>query len=554
MQPPLTKRFAGRVMALALFLSPPPSRDWAAGMAAELDYVDGSFKTMAWSMGCLGIALKQFCVAILCAHAMAVETEDTVSKFAKISAVGLVVGSCLFLFAPTFQQGVKLTAAAWNQSDSSCVAKMSALGHKAEAAHDAQTLAALALQMRYRSREAQTERDKFADEAVEWDPNLTWVYSYMLTDSGAAPDHRDPNDMRWLARLEAWAPENAAVDALEASYDQPHGVRGLDAQADRALLAGSPGWLSAMSKAFSATDYDSYLSQARTLERDVLRRDGLIDPGNVLWLRFGFGIVNAYDFDLYAKDFLLPAGAGFEAGRDFQHAEDNYRKAARLSALIALHGTTAGETLAASNLQLAVDPKLEALYERNGNSAAAQFVAYQLASAEHAKSRLLAAARQRNWNSSVQIFDAYVLQASLLAMIVSLLMIASCGAYFGVRRLRSRKAPRRTTAFSRIGGFGAGLLFVSAITMYFGFAPYAEAVQRFLASANPADPPEYLLRFWGLHAVPTVVLGWFFSPVSGMAVDFWYGVIAAGMGIVAWILYRYLARRLHRATPMSPAV
>lgn len=542
------KTAARRLMAFAVLISPAESGEWSAAMSAELEHIEGPFDALSWAAGCLGTALKQFCISFFSSVISAIETEGAMSKFAKISAVTLALGSILFLFAPTFQQGLKLTSASWHRSDSAWLAKMEDLGHKAEASHDAQTLAFVALQMRYSwPPDAQSERDKFADEAVQWDQDLTWIYTYMLPGQ-IGPEHHDPNDSRWLARLEAWAPDNAAVYALEAWPYRPD-VRGLDPQADRALLSASPRWRSAMTKAFSATNYDSYLSASRELERDVARRDGVMELGNALVTLFG--AVNTYDFDLYTKDFLLPAAADFEAKGDLKHAEENYAKVARLSALMQLHSASDSERFAASELQLDVDPKLEALYEKSGNSAAAQLVAYQLASAQQTKSRQLAKLLGEDWSSSRQLLDASVVQLSLLAMVLSLLMIASCGVYYGVRRLRSAKSPRRTTGFSRAGVFGAMLLFVSAITMYFGFAPYAAAFQRYLATPSPVDVPEYLLRFWGLRELPWDVINWFLG--HPFRVYFWYTVIAVGGAIVVWILYRWLVRTFRHPAPVQPS-
>lgn len=273
----LCRRAARALVAAAVWISPANMREWAAAMAAESEYVEGSFGALAWAAGCFGTAVRQLCISIL------------------------------------------------------------------------------------------------SPEAVQWDQNLTWVYSYMLA-AQIGPEHHDPNDARWLASLQAWAPDNAAVDAIEASYYRPHGVRGLNPQADRALLAASPRWLSAMKKAFSATNYDSYLSASRELERHAAGRNGVMELGNapvMLW-----GAVNSYVFEEYAKNFLLPAGADFEAKGDFKHAEESYARVSHLSALIQFHSASDSEMLAASELQLAVDPKLEALYEKSGNSAAAQFVAY----------------------------------------------------------------------------------------------------------------------------------------------------------------------------------
>lgn len=138
-------------------------------------------------------------------------------------------------------------------------------------------------------------------------------------------------------------------------------------------------------------------------------------------------------------------------------------------------------------------------------------------------------------------------------MILSLLMIAICAVYFVVRRLRSGRTTGLKSIFSTSAVFGAILLFVSAISMYFGFAPYTEAFRRFLATPNPADVPEYLLRFWGLQTLPANVIYWFQGPYSPARLYFWYAVIAVGAAIIAWILCRHLRRTFRHSAPMQPA-
>ena len=245
------KNAARRLIALALLISPSESREWAAAMSAELEHVEGSFNALSWAAGCLGTALKQLCLSLFSSRKHASDSSDreffagaaevTMTKTAKISLLVLAVASLLFLLAPTFRQALKLTAASWHRSDSAWIAQMQKLGAEAEAKHDARALAFVAMQLNddWESANGRTQRDKFADEAVQWNADLTWIY-YPILSRDRAPYDRDSSDARWMARLEAWDPNNAAVYAREASFYWPRGVTGLNPQSDRTLLARQP--------------------------------------------------------------------------------------------------------------------------------------------------------------------------------------------------------------------------------------------------------------------------------------------------------------------------
>lgn len=550
MQPTLTRKLARRLIALALFISPADSREWTAAMAAELDYVDGSFNTLSWSIGCLGTALKELCISILSQGAFGTETEVSMSKTAKMSAVALIVSSALFLFAPTFRQGVELTASSWHRSDAAWLSRMQKLGAEAEAKHDAQALAFVAMQINddWESTKFRVQRDKFADEAVQWNADLTWIY-YPILSRDRRPYPPDANDPRWLARLEAWDPDNAAAYAREASFYWPRGVTGLYPQLDRALLASSPHWLSAMGRAFSASQYDSYIPRKTALDLEVSQRYGVNDPARMLLGIAFYPVYEGSNFELYAKDFLLREGADFEAKGDLARAEQSYSRIAHLGELIRLRDDTDIENMIGIQLQLMAAPKLQNIFEKNGNASAAKLVAYQEALAQQTKTDFL---RKLSWTRDAEFrtFDAWPVQLSLLLMAISLALILCSVGYFAVW-VGLRKIAKRSAGFSRLALVGTVLLFASAVAMYFSFAPYAAAFQSYLASRNPGYAFAELSRFRFLQELPSEILDWFWS--DAFKIDFWYAIIALGAGIVVWILWRRISRTFRHSAPFQSA-
>lgn len=569
MQPTLAKKLARRLMALALLISPPNSRAWIRAMAAELDYVDGSSKALSWSIGCFGAALKQLCVSVLSPGSFGSETEGSMSKFAKISAIVLIAASAFFLFAPTFRQGIKLTISSWRlSSDDAWLSEMRKLGAEAEARHDARALAFVAMQLNSGwesdSRIAAKDhslRDKFADEAVQWNAGLTWVYTSMLSRDQYPgwPDARDPsdirwparlpNDARWIASLEAWDPNNAVVYAGEASFYRPRGISEFP-QSDRALLARSPRWLNTMEKAFSATNYDSYVTRKALLDSDVARRYGLNDPSRAL-LGVGFYRFNgSFNFELYARDVLLQSGEDFEANGDLARAEQSYWKIAHLAGLMQLRDDSYHDRMGGIELQLMAGPKLQETFEKTGNASAASLVAYQTEIAQKSKADFLSTHRWANVQSEFRPVEAWTVQLSLLGIATALTLILFPAGYFAVQAGLGRKAAR-SPFLSKLGLAGTVLLLASAIAMYFSFAPYAAALQSYLAGPNPENAFADLARFQVLQTLPAGALDWFLSAPS--KVFFWYTVIALGGVIIVWILYRQISRTLRRSAPVQPA-
>lgn len=347
----LCRRAARVLIAAAVWISPANMREWAAAMAAESEYVDGSFGALGWAAGCFATALKQLCISIVSPGALVTETEGNMGKFAKISAAVLIAASALFLFAPTFRQGVKLTASSWRPSDAAWFTKMRALGAKAEKRSDAQVLAFVALQFNedWESNMASASanralRDKYADEAVRRQPQLTWIY-YSLLNRDCVRGQADPKDADWLARLQQWDPNNAVVYVADASYYRPEHALGWNAEQDRALLAASPRWQASMAKAFDATNYDSYISRKMNLDRKASQQERLDDPNRLLFGTLGYRLVDFTNLNLYSKYFLMSAAETAEAKGDLRQAEEDYGKVARLGGRIELHGDTDIETL-----------------------------------------------------------------------------------------------------------------------------------------------------------------------------------------------------------------
>ena len=261
-----------------------------------------------------------------------------------------------------------------------------------------------------------------------------------------------------------------------------------------------------------------------------------------------YPVYEGSNFELYAKDFLLRQGADFEAKGDLARAEQSYWKVAHLGELIQLRGDSDIDNMIGVQLQLIAGPSLQDIFEKTGNTSAAKLVAYQTAQAQRTKADFLAKYR---WTKEAEFrpSEAWTVQLSLLGIAISLALILCCVGYFAVRAGWREKATR-SPRLSRLGLVGTVLLFASAIAMYFSFAPYAAAFQNYLSGPNPGNAFTELARFRLLQELPSDVIDWFLGRT--FRVYFWYTVIALGGAIIAWILYRCIARTFHRSAPVHP--
>lgn len=556
---------ARKLMAFALRVCPLENRDWATAMSAEMEYVESPVRALVWAMGCTGVVLRRLCASLFrpkgkeqggLLSEISPWREGKMRKFVKVSAAVLALASLLFLLAPTFQQGLKMSARSWlsSLSESSWNKTLQRLAETAEANHDPEALAFVAMRI-----PQSPQRDKFADEAVERDARLTWIYYFLSAhDRLYSPGHLSPNWNRWLARLQIWAPDNASVYALEADPYFPSGVVTYgDGPHEQDLLAKSPMWLSTMDKAFSATNYESYMSRRAVLDRDVMQRYKLEDPSRVLLGDMFSAFTTFHNLDVYQHAILLKKGDELAAKGDFKQAEDCFWRAERMAELIQLHGDPQFENRLAMEIQLQADPRLQAAYQKSGDTSVANLLAYRVASLQQAKLHLEQGRENPYlvWSQDLRLFDATFVQLSLLTMSLSLALIFSCGVYMALRRiLRFSSDNRLRSVFTTAGILGGAAFFLSSVGMYFGYAPYAAALQGYMVTSNPVDASESLLRFQGLEAMPSSLLQ-DANDLYFLNTNFWYGVILAGSAIIFWILISNVLRKFRHGPhmPVAPA-
>jgi len=169
-----------------------------------------------------------------------------------------------------------------------------------------------------------------AEKAIALDPLLTWISARFAQ---ARPPALDPAP--WIARLEAWDPDNAFPYLLEAGqiFDprsfggawERHGGALLP---PRAIVIGSDFRLP-MQKAFAAPRYDSYASQCFQLDRSILEQQGWDRPDLLIQAVGSRPIPNLQAIRTYAEFLVMDLGETAEKAGRFQDAAEQYQTAAQ---------------------------------------------------------------------------------------------------------------------------------------------------------------------------------------------------------------------------------
>ena len=198
----------------------------------------------------------------------------------RFMSVLFLVMAAAFFFVREFRQGLTTSiAVGFSPQEEEWVEKaghlpertLARLAAQAEAGQDAETLAFVA-----HYHPERTEKIRLAEQAVKWEPELTWIFTSAFAES----DQRDlPAD--WPGRVQSWDPDNSTPYLVEGQriWEQ----RGLwqyvsIREEDLEALAAESEWRVAMGRAFAAGRIDDYHARRFRLERSVLRRHGLDSP------------------------------------------------------------------------------------------------------------------------------------------------------------------------------------------------------------------------------------------------------------------------------------
>jgi hypothetical protein len=435
------------------------------------------------------------------------------SKTTLAAVSGCVVASLLFFLAPAFRQGFQASLMQWRGLETSTdlencrpSPELEAVARLAEQDHDAEGLAFVAMH-----HPCESESARLADEAVQIDSKLTWVYAVVTV---CHPTFSQIE--RWVPKLEQFDPKNALPYFTVAEAIDINQV--LQKKIPKRTSDESLAWKNAMSSAFQSSKLDDYLDRVKALDRRVIlqyRFDDLYQALDYNYRGYILPSYSAWDSSRYAELALL-SGETLEARGDMVGARDKYLAVARFSQMMGSAGVYL--PYAEVNVPQEAYKRLQGLSEKEGLKEQARFYASLAALAKRGAEEWIARGN-RFGESNVSRWSANLVKASGLAMFLCAGILLTCLVYVIRRQFRGPKPTglgRITTAFG-IGG-AAGLLLSSA-TLYVTYRPYAEIFRSYLHTGDESQLP-LLSSFLG-H---TWVLLGSEGPDGDVRVYFWFAV------------------------------
>lgn len=225
-----------------------------------------------------------------------------------------------FLVLPSFRKAIALLSpserSAWDAAAFSPAA-LRAIEKSGDRQKLARTLAYVALH-----NPDDRQAAAAGEQAIVLDPQLTWISAKVSHASYRDPGY-DPQP--WIARLQAWDPDNAFPYILKADASfwsewETHWGRFNKANGElRRAVAADPRLRVPMEKAFSASRLDSYADRQFALDREVLLERHL-DRADKLLLAAGAVVLpDLFMAQTYADHLIFDVGEGAErAERDKQ--------------------------------------------------------------------------------------------------------------------------------------------------------------------------------------------------------------------------------------------
>ena len=360
---------ATTLLKLAIRIAPPDTRDWGQAMMSELHYVEGPWAAAMWALGGSSVLAREALVSLVIPHGRGEYIPDgglfaksrTLRNAALSLSAAVVLAALLFFAAPPFRQAFRVAMTPWYRAyqfaSGNAQPGLVDLARRAEAQHDAEGLAFCAVRL-----QDPVQSARLAEEAVNLDSNLVWVYSIL---AGLHPDL--PQAGAWVEKLERSDPRNALVflNAAEAINPKPL----YEGKFAALTPEQQQKWQRAMTAAFAAPKFDDYLDRLTQLDRRVAQRFDYNDPydleSRLLLVETQYAFENAVRY----AGALLDTGAALEAKGDRKRAREQYWRVARFGQLVDSQGRTEIEHRMGTALQGMAYRQFHVSYQREGDAA-----------------------------------------------------------------------------------------------------------------------------------------------------------------------------------------
>ncbi|MFQ5816607.1 MAG: hypothetical protein ACE5H2_01450 [Terriglobia bacterium] len=381
-------------------------------------------------------------------------------------------------------------------------ARVHALGQAAQERGDAQALAFVALHLPTENRD---EIFRFTQQAVARDATLTWLYYHT-----AMRYREDWNEaavaervQEWIARLEAFAPDNAIPRLLGAEFIRARATNWPDARGPLPSylegLAGQEEWRAAMAGAFRQPRYETYAVRRFELERQILRQQGWVRPAVVILSLVRYPIVNFRNLADYVHLEVNYLGRAAEHAGRRAEALARYRATAAFGRRMGLGATSLlDKDIAQETERKAYKPLLPAL-RRAGleeETARAKIRLQELDRTQALRWGEDPLARNSSYSWSAQLVGLFF----WLVVFFGVLTVICVGYVNAKRWVRREKRGRLYQLVTVAENYMPILLFLSCLGLYLIYTPYAYNFRYYMRASgeiHSLDPLVYnVLPLW----------------------------------------------------------
>jgi hypothetical protein len=489
---------------------PEETRHWGLAIEAELSDINSPSASVFWALGGVMLLTRAWWNHLLHSwmRPAGVPEGSPLEQLTKnasrvprtprfVTAILLLVSSAALLI-PDVRDGMRASFDAWHVSsaeafdDSTAVAP---LRKQVNLNHDPQAMALLALLSNDK-----TERIRLANDAVQRDPSLTWIYSEVRTTDGVKSSWRNPLPAEWLDKLQKWDPDNAVPRLLVAQQSliqfedgwQRSGYRGLYNLESKKFLEADPKWLAAMDFAFRAPKYDAYGSKRFDLYRTVVQRYGFRDSRMALYgfgdSPVGLGILMQSPFFRLTSvitydDVLLDRGDAAERAGNLREAERLYREPAQFSDIMAQQSHTDFERGIWVRLEGISLRRLIPLLAKTGHAEEVSQLSYKL---EGLQTSVSPPGPVREWAWSENGWEGFAIRMLTAAILLfGAASLVSLGALFLRRRAELQSRGAGLALASLVVDYCPILLVISCAGLFVAYRPIALMYHQYMGWPFP---------------------------------------------------------------------
>lgn len=542
-QPALGRRIAESSLHAALRVWPAESREWGEALHAELWEIESPLAALEWAIGGIMLLGKAWWSKFASAWARPLGVSGSgaagsagsgtrMPRTPRVVTALLLLASLAVFLLPITRQAIRVSVDVWRDTPGDVSPSgIAALKAKAAQTHDADLVGLIAM-----ISPDFAEREGMADQAVQLDPSLTWLYAVVMPrDSWPSP-----LSDAWLASLRKWDPDNGSVRLLAAEpcygTRQPTAANGWkiwDLEKDF-----SEGFCNAqMNAVFAATRFDDYGGKRLALYRTVAARYNLRGP-EIAWAvteRTRF----LEWFPLREYEFMLEKrGEALEKSGREREAVAIYSEIKQLGQQMRDPQNGVMSEVLGLSLQRSADERLSSTLLGLGDRNAAREVNLELEAVKQLQSH-------REWISwaAMNSWSGFALRSSGIAILLvgALFLICLATILLGSgETLRSFRG--------RVASWGVDCLpvifLIAWVALFTSYRPLALLRDRFIVGQGI---PNWLMLDYSLlapHGMPPVMAGFFhtyFTPAQ-----YWLYLIIALSALAAWIVARGTMRMLQK--------